>query len=640
MQPITYRQGAATTRWRRARAPGNLPLALGTLLVTALVLAAIFAPLLTTRDPLQTNTLLKIKGEYIPSPFAPGVANFMLGSDQLGRDIWSLLLYGAQQTLLMGFIVALARMVIGLLIGLSAGWKRDSALDHLLMAFAQAWSAFPTLILGIIAILAFDIRTGFFAFTVGLCLTGWTEIAQFARAETISLRERPFIEGARAVGLNDVNLVLRHIMPNILPTLAMMIALEMSAVLLLLGELGFVGVFAGGGIRDIEVSPGRQGATSVTTFFSAPEWGALLAGGRGAVFGATWIIVYPAIAFLWAVAGFNLMGEGLRQVLERREVALVRVLKWRYAVGLAAAFVGLNFVTSQFGPSAEFARMARAFDEQQTLRTIQVIANPQFKGRKAGTPEYDQAAQWVAEQFKAAGLQPGGTDGYFQPFPLNWVDLKETPALGLLDGQGGLARALQWKQDFRVSVGGQAGPGSGAAQVVFAGWGAAEADYSDYALETEGKVVMVLQPDFQNNRTLPIRRTRGSQETAIFKKAAAILTVARDDARMDFKGSYITNLADKNIPTFTISRAAADLLLAGTGRTIAELYAEYDGKAQARVDAREQLKQADAASFLTQSRVRFSLYLQPVEQKQTANVLGVLPGADENRKDKALVIGA
>ncbi len=643
----TYRATPTGRAWRMM--PGTIPLALGLLLVLTLVLASLFAPLLTTRDPLQQNTLLKINGEYIPAPFPPGMAAFVLGSDRLGRDIWSLILFGAQQTLAMTFIVVCARMLNGMLIGLTAGWNRERALDHLLMAFAQAWSAFPTLILGIIAILAFDIRSGFFAFTVGLCLTGWTEIAQFARAEAITLRERPFIEGARSIGLNEVAVVLRHIMPNILPTLVMMLALEMSAVLLLLGELGFVGVFAGGGIRDIEVSPGRVGTTNVTTFFSAPEWGALLAAGRGAAFSAPWIITYPALAFLWAIAGFNLLGEGLRQILLRRDVPLVRVLKWRYAIAVAAAFVAINFVASQFGPTAELVRMARAFDEHETMGYIRTIANPDLHGRKAGTPDYDRAAQWVADQFKQAGLQPGGTDGYFQALPINWVDLRETPELAIVDANGnpstgsgqGTTQSFVWKKDFRVSVGGLAGPGyTTDAPVVFAGWGIAEQDYSDYTLETQDKIVMVLQLDFTRNQQVPIRRTRGPQETAIFKKAAAILTVARDDSRMDFKGSYLTNLADKTIPTFTISRAAADALLAGTGKSSAQLYDEYDRKVQARVERREQMKQEDAASFETKARAKSSVYLQAITQHQTENVIGVLPGADEVRKDKAVILGA
>jgi Zn-dependent M28 family amino/carboxypeptidase len=178
------------------------------------------------------------------------------------------------------------------------------------------------------------------------------------------------------------------------------------------------------------------------------------------------------------------------------------------------------------------------------------------------------------------------------------------------------------------------------APVVFVGWGIAEADYSDYTLETQDKIVMVLQPDFQNNRQVPVRRTRGTQDTAIFKKVAAIVTIARDDSRMDFKGSYITDLAPKTIPTFTINRATADALLAGTGHTSAQLYDDYDRKAQARADAREQMQQSDAASFETNKRVHLSLLLQPFEQRTTANVIGALPGVDENRRDKALVIGA
>jgi peptide/nickel transport system permease protein len=635
---IAYRQSAVTPRLRFA---GMAPLVCGATLTLLLVLGGIFAPLLTTRDPLQTNTLLKIDGEYMPAPFAPGVAGFLLGSDQLGRDVWSLLLFGARSTLLIALIVAMTRICIGLLIGLTAGWNHDSALDHALIGFVNAWASIPTLLLGVIAILAFDIRTGFYAFTVGLCFTGWSEIAQFARAETIALRERPFIEGARTVGLNGIGIVIRHIMPNILPTLAMMIALEMSAVLLLLGELGFIGVFAGGGIREVQVSPGRTGATSTQTFFSAPEWGALLAAGRGAVFNAAWIIVYPALAFLWAVAGFNLLGEGLRQMLERRDVPLVRVLKWRYAMALAVALLALNFVTSQFGQAAEFARMARAFDEQRTMQTIRTLAAPELKGRKAGSPEYERAAQWVVEQFKAAGLQPGGADSYFQPVPLKWVDLRETPELSLVDANDKTVRAFQWKKDFRVAIGGASGPGTINAPVVFVGWGAAEAVYSDYTLETEGKIVMVLQPDLQNNRVLPqLRRTRSAQEAAIFKKAAALLFIARDDSRLDFKGSYLTNFADKTLPVFTVNRATADAILAGTGHTSAQLYADYDRKAAARLAARQELKQDDSASFETKARAHLSLMLQPIEQRQAPNVIGVLPGTDEQRKDKAVIIGA
>ncbi|MCB0244421.1 MAG: ABC transporter permease subunit, partial [Anaerolineae bacterium] len=235
-----YRTQRRRAWWRATM--GNLPFMVGGFLVLALLSILVFGPSLTPHNPYTTRGLTIIDGEFLVPPFEPGTT-YPLGTDVLGRDIASLILSGAQQTLILAVLAVGARLLIGFVLGAIAGWKSGSWIDRLVMGVAEVLSAFPALVLAMIIVLAMGIRQGMGVFVVALCVVGWGETMLYVRGEVMAIRPRPYIESAVAVGVRTTRMMVAHVLPILLAALISLAALEMGAVLMLLGELGFVGIF-------------------------------------------------------------------------------------------------------------------------------------------------------------------------------------------------------------------------------------------------------------------------------------------------------------------------------------------------------------------------------------------------------------
>lgn len=610
----------------------NLPLMLGLIIIGGIILLAALAPWLTTASPFEEHSLLKIAGQYMPAPFEPGAdGRFPLGSDYRGRDLWTVLLYGARTTLYIAAMVVVGRTLLGVIAGMLAGWFHDTWADRVLMTLSGLAAAFPALIFGLVAIIALDIRSGARAFIIGLALTGWSELAQYIRSEVLVIRRKPYIEGARTIGMSEAGLLLRHVLPNLMPVLVMMAALEMSAVLIVLGELGFLGILVGGGIREVEETFTRT-ASSASQSFDLPEWGGVLAYARRAVISAPWIALYSSIAFALAILGFNLLGEGLRRLLEQTEIAIARIFKLRYLATVVVLALLFFTVSDLLSPASYYANLARGFDAQQAMNYTRSVADPRFGGRRAGTPNERAAAEWIAGQFKAMGLEPGGDKGsYFQQFPIDFVDIAEAPQLVIKDEQEHVLENAKHRQDFSEVISGYAGQGQADGQVVFVGWGTEVKDYSDYGLEVKDRVLLQLQggPQSLTNRS----------ELAIQRGAKAILFISRDPGPVNNKGSYGTTFEKTTIPELVISWQTADTLLQGTGWTAAKLYQQYDARWQAAVEQNRGLRSDESNSFALNKRAAISVKLTTAK-RTSQNVIGYIPGSDATRKELPIIIGA
>ncbi|MCB0133444.1 MAG: ABC transporter permease subunit, partial [Caldilineaceae bacterium] len=317
----------------RRRGIANWPLWLGALIIAALGLVLLFGPQLARHSPYTTQGMEYVDGVLSIPPFAPD-AVYPWGTDVLGRDIQSLVLAGARQTLALAALAVGLRMVIGVALGLAAGWWSASPLDRFIAGVASVLAAFPTLILVMLLILILGIRGGFRPFVLGLGLVGWGEIMQFVRGEVIALRPKPFLESAVAVGASTSRIIGRHIMPNLLPAFVSLIALELGAVLMLLGELGFVGIFIGGGaFAELVIDAPKYHYSDV------PEWGALLSNVRLYARVYPWTAIYPALGFFVAILGFNLLGEGVRRLVDAGALHLDRLANRFVLVGALVAVV-------------------------------------------------------------------------------------------------------------------------------------------------------------------------------------------------------------------------------------------------------------------------------------------------------------
>lgn len=276
--------GSAYRLWCDFRANG--PAFLGLVVVGILLLAALFAPLLATHDPITQNL-----GQRLLTPSA----EHWLGTDELGRDVYSRLLYGSRVTLGIVFAVVVLVAPIGLAIGCIAGYYRG-ATDAILMRVTDIFLAFPRLILALAFVAA--INPGIGSAVIAIALTTWPPYARLARAETLVLRDADYIAAVRMAGASNRRIILRHIMPLCLGSLVVRVTLDMSSIIIFTASLGFLGM-------------GAQPPS--------PEWGAMIATARRFLLEQWWVPLIPGIAILVASLAFNLLGDGLRDVLDPKQ---------------------------------------------------------------------------------------------------------------------------------------------------------------------------------------------------------------------------------------------------------------------------------------------------------------------------------
>ena len=264
---------------KRRMAVGGLTLILITFLIAGL--AFFLAPY----DPGKTEVSMKLK--------APSFQH-LLGTDQLGRDIFSRMLYGSRISLSVGFVAVAISIFIGVLVGALAGYY-GRWIDSLLMRFVDTMLCFPSffLILAVVALLGPSI----FNIMVVIGVTSWMGTSRFVRAEFLSLRERDFTQAAMALGVKDSRIIFRHILPNALAPVFVTATLKVASAILIEAGLSFLG---------FGVQP------------PAPSWGNILTEGRTYIFDAWWLTVFPGLAILITVLSFNLLGEGVRDALDPR----------------------------------------------------------------------------------------------------------------------------------------------------------------------------------------------------------------------------------------------------------------------------------------------------------------------------------
>ena len=258
----------------------------GLWIVIVLALLAIFAPLIAPYDPLEGIGGLRGARLVPPSLAHP------LGTDDLSRDILSRILYGSRLTLLVVLLVAVIATPIGLAVGTTAGYF-GGWVDVVLMRITDIFMAFPRLILALA--FASALGPGIENAIIAIAITAWPPYARLARAETLTIRETDYINAARLQGASHLRILWGHITPLCLSSAIVRVTLDMAGIILIAAGLGFLGLGA---------QPPQ------------PEWGAMIAGGRRFIIDQWWVATMPGLAIFIVALGFNLLGDGLRDVLD------------------------------------------------------------------------------------------------------------------------------------------------------------------------------------------------------------------------------------------------------------------------------------------------------------------------------------
>jgi peptide/nickel transport system permease protein len=285
--PQSPGQARAQLAWRKwRRLTRNPPAMFGFCVIVAFILIALFAPLLATHDIYAQDLAIRLQ---------PPTAAHWLGTDELGRDIYSRLIYGTRITLYIVSLTAVIAAPIGLLAGTTAGYFGGWT-DIVIMRIVDVFLAFPSLILALAFVAA--LGPGIGNAVIAIALAAWPPIARLARAETLSVRKADFIAAVRLQGASPARIILRHIVPICLASVTVRITLNMASIILTAAGLGFLGL-------------GAQPPS--------PEWGAMLSSGRQFVMTAWWLAAIPGCAILLAGLAFNLFGDGLRDMMDPRD---------------------------------------------------------------------------------------------------------------------------------------------------------------------------------------------------------------------------------------------------------------------------------------------------------------------------------
>ncbi|MBB4479504.1 ABC transporter permease [Rhizobium etli] len=280
------RLGRAYVTWRQFTA--NRLAVVGLLIIVALLFIAAFADIIATHNPVVGDLR---NARLLP----PGTGEFLLGTDDQGRDIFSRLIYGSRLTLLVVVLVAVISAPIGLIVGTVSGYA-GGWVDATLMRITDIFLAFPKLVLALAFVAA--LGPGIQNAIIAIAITSWPPYARIARAETLTVRQSDYISAVRLMGASPLRIIVRHVMPLCISSLIVRVTLDMAGIILTAAGLGFLGL-------------GAQPPL--------PEWGAMIASGRRFILDQWWVAAMPGIAILIVSLGFNLLGDGLRDALDPKE---------------------------------------------------------------------------------------------------------------------------------------------------------------------------------------------------------------------------------------------------------------------------------------------------------------------------------
>lgn len=285
---------------------------LGLVIVVTFMLLTALASVVAPHNPLQLNS----GKSFLPPAWVEksntnktGLPEFILGTDTLGRDVLSRVIYGSRVSMMVGFVPTLIILFVGTAVGMIAGYY-GGRLDNFLMRLTDVIYGFPDLLFFIIALVALrdtwigQLMSGLFLLFFALAIINWVSVARLVRGQVLSLKEKEFIEAARSIGVKDSRIMLRHLLPNVLGPLIVLAAFQIPQLIIFEAILGYLGL-------------GLKPTTDPQAFFIT-SWGSLLLDGQTAINAQPYILLAPAICLALVVLAFTFIGDGLRDALDPR----------------------------------------------------------------------------------------------------------------------------------------------------------------------------------------------------------------------------------------------------------------------------------------------------------------------------------
>lgn len=486
----------------------NGPLIAGFIIFAAILIVIIFPQRLTSINPYGIEN---VRVEVVPNqgivkmegaPFKPSKES-PLGTDELGRDVLSLIIYGTRLTMLLGLLIVVGRFLIALPIGIGAGFGSHFC-NALINQFNAMFSAIPALIISII-ILKMGVfsslykRESIIAFVIVLTFVGWGRLGLLIMERVRDILSKPFIKGEIAVGKGSFQIAMENVIPHLSPELVVLFFMEMAMALSMVMQLGIFGVFIG------NVSLMEDVGKPMNINFE-PEWGSMLSTGRVYISSAPWVVLSPAVAFFISILGSNLLGEGIRRMLqEKNSKFIVRVRKVlslnrgytinkKFILRAAAGAMAILLIIFTF----EFRGKGSVFTLKNQSKLDGKLS---FEQVVSGSKDAEITAQEIAKELKEIGFNPLKDEDYISNYSLENSKIVLESSINIT--KAGSSKELSQGEDYLLS-----------------GYGSytAEGEILDFRRED---VFRVGDFDFLRNKFLLLDDRNISEETLnfIYKKA-------------------------------------------------------------------------------------------------------------------------
>jgi len=398
----------------------NLPLIIGSLILLLILSIIIFPEIFTGKSPYNmqkmifstTNGSLNVER----APYPPS-KDFIMGSDEFGRDIYSFIIYGTGLTILLGIFVALGRFIIAVPMALSAGFG-NNATKTIIRQFSILFSAIPALLISVI-ILKLEFFTGLdkagsiAAFVIVLSMVGWPKLGNLIMERVDTINRQPFIRSEIAIGKSRFRIAIENVFPHLASEITVLFFMEIARALSMIMQMGIFSVFVG----LLKIIKDTEGGVSFFDVSFEPEWAGMLSTSRSMASVAPWTVLFPAIAFFISVLGFNLFGEGLRTVLQKRESMFVPRLRKLISFDFKYIWSGISkkikLVTGTVVIIAAALVLALSLAGGNKYKfSATAYGLPDYESVAIGTEQAVETAGFIENEMIRMGIKPLDRDDY------------------------------------------------------------------------------------------------------------------------------------------------------------------------------------------------------------------------------------
>lgn len=408
----------------------NIPLIVGTLIIALLLAVILFPEAFTSKNPYNMRHLIfsrengSLEVEVAPHPPS---SEFILGSDDMGRDIYSFIIYGTGLTILLGVLIAIGRFLIAVPVALSAGFGNGTS-KTAIRQFNILFSAIPALLISVIILkldylAGLDKRASIFAFVTVLSIVGWPKLGALLMERVDSINKQPFIRSEVAIGKGRIKIALENVFPHLAPEMVVLFFMEIARALSMIMQLGIFSVFVG----FLKIIKDTEGGVSFYDISFEPEWAGMLSTAKNLLSTAPWAVIFPAIAFFISVLGFNLFGEGLRNILQQKDslfIPRVRKLLSFDVKYIWSSFSrkGKTFVIV-LAVSLIISSSLIILSGRGSTMDISGVSLPEADTAVIGTDEANAAANFISMKMKELELVPIDSESFIHTYSIPPVSL-------------------------------------------------------------------------------------------------------------------------------------------------------------------------------------------------------------------------